>query len=63
MRVNWPDKVPSDFPDAREHALVILEALDGNWQTAIDNMPVYIEQYGLDYALRLEACFRPKGEA
>lgn len=41
----------------------MLEAVDGDYQVLLDNIEMLIQQYGLEYALRLEACIRPKGEA
>jgi hypothetical protein len=51
------------FPDAAEHATVILLALEGDYQTALEWMDVYIAEYGEAYAQRLAACLRSQGEA
>lgn len=48
---------------AREHAMVLLASVDGDYQAILDNMPMLIQLYGLEYAQRIEACIRPKGEA
>jgi hypothetical protein len=58
----WPD-APAGYPDARVHAMLILEVLDGDWQEALDQLWVLRHQYDEKYLKRLEACLRPQGEA
>ena len=38
---HWPDN-PEPKPDACEHAAVILEALGGDYVTALETLPVYL---------------------
>ena len=59
--MHWPDKIPF-VPDAREHAMEIVEVFDGEWQMAAENYQVYAAMYGEDYAKRLMGCLIPKGE-
>jgi len=44
------------FPDAQEHACAILESARGDYQTALDRVPV-LRQFGFaeDYCRKLEA--------
>ena len=50
------------FPDPADHAYAILEALAGDYQTALDFMAMYEHEYGEDYAHRLATFLRPAGE-
>jgi hypothetical protein len=34
------------FPDPKEHAAAILEALQGDYQRALDYLPVYRDEFG-----------------
>ena len=60
---HWPDRVPTDFPQARQHAAVILEAVHGDYQSALDVLPLWVPEYGQDYVNRLLWLLTPKGEA
>jgi hypothetical protein len=51
-----------NFPAAEEHAAAILEALEGDYQTALEYMPVYRDEFGETYARRLAALLTPQGE-
>jgi hypothetical protein len=50
-----------EFPDAEEHARVILEALEGDYQTALENVYV-LRAFGFseEYCCRIEALLTPK---
>jgi hypothetical protein len=50
------------FPDPEEHAAAILEALHGDYQRALDYLPVYRDEFGETYARRLAAFLAPQGE-
>lgn len=50
------------FPDPEEHAAAILEALGGDYQRALDYLPVYRNEFGETYARRLAALLAPQGE-
>jgi hypothetical protein len=52
----------STFPDPAEHAEAILEALKGDYQKALEYMPVYRDEFGETYARRLAAFLTPQGE-
>ncbi len=52
----------STFPDPEEHAVAILEALQGDYQKALEYLPVYRDEFGETYARRLAALLRPAGE-
>lgn len=54
---------PPGIANAREHAMLLLDSVEGDWQAIMDNMPLLIDAYGLEYAQRIEFCIRPKGEA
>ena len=60
--MNYPDNPPVQL-DAVLHAVCILEALEGDWETALENLQVYVDWYGIDYALRLQFCLTPRGTA
>jgi hypothetical protein len=51
------------FPDAEEHARAILESARGDYQTALDRMPV-LRQFGFaeDYCRELEALLCSQAE-
>ena len=49
------------FPDPEEHAAVILEALKGNYQKALEYLPVYRDEFGEIYARRLAMMLTPAG--
>jgi len=49
------------FPDPQEHAYVILLAVEGDYQIALDCMELYRQEYGERYARRLAAFLRPAG--
>ncbi len=59
----WPDKPPNTFPDAREHAMLILEAVHGDYRLALEHLPAFHDEFGLNYCRRLEWLLSPKGEA
>ncbi|MBZ5615899.1 MAG: hypothetical protein LAO23_17980 [Acidobacteriia bacterium] len=50
------------FPDPEEHAAAILEALGGNYQKALEWLPVYRDEFGETYARRLATLLTPQGE-
>jgi hypothetical protein len=50
------------FPDPAEHAIAILEALEGDYQTALEFMGAYVQEYGEAYAHQLARLLRPAGE-
>ena len=50
------------FPDPEEHAAAILEALQGDYQKALDYLPVYRNEFGEEYARRLAALLTQAGE-
>ncbi len=52
----------SIFPDPEEHAAAILEALKGDYQKALEYMPVYRDEFGEIYARRLAMFLTPQGE-
>ena len=51
-----------EFPDAEEHARVILEAVEGDNQTALENVYV-LRAFGFseEYCCRIEALLTPTG--
>jgi hypothetical protein len=51
-----------NFPAAEEHAAAILEALEGDYQTALEYMAVYRDEFGENYARRLATLLTPQGE-
>jgi hypothetical protein len=55
--------VAMEFPDAEEHARAILEAVEGDYRQALENMPV-LRLFGFseDYCQKLEALLTPQGE-
>ena len=59
--MHWPDKIPFT-PDAREHAMTILEEFGGDWKMASAICPLYAPTFGEDYAERLLWLLIPKGE-
>lgn len=61
--MHWPDKIPSDFPNAEFHAGIILDAVQGDYEMALEMIPSWVAVYGADYCQRLEACLTPKGSA
>ncbi len=50
------------FPDPERHAAAILEAVEGNYQIALEFMGMYVTEYGEHYAARLAAFLTPAGE-
>lgn len=48
--------------DPIEHAEAILEAVEGEYQIALDCLDLYRQEYGDAYARRLEALLTPAGE-
>jgi hypothetical protein len=56
-----PAPTPS-FHDPEEHAAAILEALHGDYQKALEWLPVYRDEFGEDYTRRLAAFLTPRGE-
>jgi hypothetical protein len=50
------------FPDPEEHAVAILEALKGDYQKALDYLPMYRDEFGETYARRLAVLLTPAGE-
>ena len=55
--------VGMEFPDAEEHARVILEALEGDYQTALENVYV-LRAFGFseEYCRRIEALLTQQGD-
>jgi hypothetical protein len=55
------------FPRSRPNPLLqaeaILEDAHGDYQRALEGLPVWEDCYGFDYAKRLEAFLFPGGEA
>lgn len=54
--------VSLEFPSPKEHAAAILEAVEGEYQIALDCIDLYRQEYGETYARRLEALLTPAGE-
>jgi len=54
--------IDTQFPDPQRHAIAILEALEGDYQIALEHMAVYREEYGERYARQLEALLTSAGE-
>ena len=52
----------ANFLAAEEHTAATLEALEGDYQTALEYMPVYRDEFGEIYARRLAALLTPQGE-
>lgn len=50
------------FPDPEEHAAAILEALKGDYQKALEYLPVYRDEFGENYARRLATLLTPQGQ-
>jgi len=55
--------VKMEFPDAEEHARAILEAVKGDYQTALERIPV-LRLFGFaeEYCRRLEILLTPQAE-
>jgi len=51
-----------EFPDAEEHARVIIEAVEGDYQTALENVYV-LRAFGFseEYCRMIETFLTPKG--
>lgn len=60
--IHWPDKTTAVL-DPLDHAIVILEALDGDYQLALANLDACQQMYSEDYCRRLGWLLEPKGEA
>ena len=54
--------VRMEFPDAEEHARVIIEAVEGDYQTALENVYV-LRAFGFseEYCRMIETFLTPKG--
>jgi hypothetical protein len=62
--MHWPDNPDTDFPDARDHAFVILEAADGDTRLAQESVMALASsgQLSVGYAQRLLWLLMSHGE-
>ena len=64
MPIHWPDNPPNEFPDAREHAIVILEAVDGDTSIAQESVMALAASgtFTVEYCQRLLYLLSSHGE-
>jgi hypothetical protein len=51
-----------NFPDPAEHVYAILEALEGDYQIALEHMDIFRKEFGDSYARRLTVLLTPAGK-
>lgn len=62
--LHWPDNPPREFPDALEHSIVILEAVDGDTRIAQESVMALAASgaFSIGYCQRLLWLLMSHGE-